>query len=321
LTSGVAGSASGTARRTTATRKAWLVRAIMAAMVIAYIWYIIFSNIRHAENDYTAHLQEIVDRRAAYLRTTEKLDVAIIGGSNSLFGISAEQISGQTGLRAYNISLMHEGHNDKSYFEFIEESIPRAVRAGVKFVVLSTIAPFGDLAVERRRQDENLTHDLVGRQRHISLTPNEPLLYALAVLVPQLLSPPSRTSGAQEKLTINDSYGDLNFKLIACRYTSERHLLNRASDVFEVILPRLQGIGALFPHATIIVSIPPVAADLGGITEQFVAELSALLPENMLVSVTPALDRAYFCDSEIHPNARGRLIRTNGLISDIMRAR
>ncbi|KAA5602687.1 hypothetical protein [Blastochloris sulfoviridis] len=318
-TSGEAGSKS--AARTTSRRKAWLVRSIMAALAIAYVWHMIAVNIRYAGNDYIIHLQEIVDRRTAHLRATNDLDVVIVGGSNSLFGVSAKQISRQTGLSAYNISLMHEGHYDKNYFNFMEESIPRAVRAKVKFVVLSTIAPFGDLALERRRQDENLTHDLVGRQLHVTLTPNEPLLYAIAVVAPQLLRPSRKGTDAEGKLSVDEAYGDLNFKMITCRYDSERHILNRASDVFDVILPRLQGIRTIFPYATVIVSIPPLASDTGGITEQFVRELSALLPENMLVSVTPALDRKYFCDSEIHPNAQGRMIRTNGIVSDILRAR
>ncbi|NJL08909.1 MAG: hypothetical protein HC900_12185 [Methylacidiphilales bacterium] len=107
-TAGESGSKS--SARTTSRRKAWLVRSIMATLVIAYVCYMIVVNIRYAGNDYIIHLQEIVDRRTTHLRAANDLDVVIVGGSNSLFGVSAKQISRQTGLSAYNISLMHEGH-------------------------------------------------------------------------------------------------------------------------------------------------------------------------------------------------------------------
>ena len=63
--------------------------------------------------------QLIAERHSVNLRKSDDLDCLILGGSNSIFSLSAEQISNESDLTCYNLSLSNEGFSDGAYFNFI----------------------------------------------------------------------------------------------------------------------------------------------------------------------------------------------------------
>ena len=63
--------------------------------------------------------QLIAEQHAINLSVRDDIDCLILGGSNAVFSLSAEQISNQSSLTCYNLSLLNEGYSDDAYFNFI----------------------------------------------------------------------------------------------------------------------------------------------------------------------------------------------------------
>ena len=82
------------------------------------IFYIVFRVVVWQNSD-DGGRQLIAEQHALNLRDRDDIDCLILGGSNAVFSLSAEQISNQSNLTCYNLSLLNEGFSDEAYFEFI----------------------------------------------------------------------------------------------------------------------------------------------------------------------------------------------------------
>ena len=78
-------------------------------------------------------LQLSAEQHALNLSDRNEIDCLILGGSNAAFSLSAEQISNQSNLTCYNLSLFFEGFSDGAYFDFIR-NLP-IERAQIKTIV------------------------------------------------------------------------------------------------------------------------------------------------------------------------------------------
>ena len=60
--------------------------------------------------------KEIANQHSLNLRNFKDINCIILGGSNSFFSLSAEQMSRNDKFNCYNLSLINEGYSDESYF-------------------------------------------------------------------------------------------------------------------------------------------------------------------------------------------------------------
>ncbi len=86
--------------------------------------------------------QLIAEQHALNLRDRDDIDCLILGGSNAVFSLSAEQISQQSSLTCYNLSLLNEGFSDEAYFDFIR-NLP-IERMQIKTLVYSSVYPLSN---------------------------------------------------------------------------------------------------------------------------------------------------------------------------------
>ena len=65
---------------------------------------------------------EIAEQHFINLSNQNDINCLILGGSNAVFSLSAEQMSRDDDLNCYNASLLNEGFSDLAYFEFINSA-------------------------------------------------------------------------------------------------------------------------------------------------------------------------------------------------------
>ena len=80
------------------------------------IFYIVF-RVFEWQNYDDGGRQLIAELHALNLRDRDDIDCLILGGSNAVFSLSAEQISNKSQLTCYNLSLLDEGFSDEAYFD------------------------------------------------------------------------------------------------------------------------------------------------------------------------------------------------------------
>lgn len=83
--------------------------------------------------------QLIAEQHALNLSDRDDIDCLILGGSNAVFSLSAEQISNQSNLTCYNLSLLNEGFSDEAYLDFIRNL--HIERIQIKTIVYSSVYP------------------------------------------------------------------------------------------------------------------------------------------------------------------------------------
>ena len=84
----------------------------------------------------------IANEHLINISSNSEINCLILGGSNSFFSLSAEQISDQAGFNCYNLSLLNEGYSFFAFWDFVE-SIPFD-KNNIKTVFYSGILPIQD---------------------------------------------------------------------------------------------------------------------------------------------------------------------------------
>ena len=92
----------------------------------------------------------IAEHHAVNLGNRNDINCLILGGSNAVFSLSAEQMSTESGLKCYNLSLLNEGYSDRAYFDFIN-SMP-IDRMKITSVFYSSLYPLGSKYFAERIQ-------------------------------------------------------------------------------------------------------------------------------------------------------------------------
>ena len=65
---------------------------------------------------------EIAKTHYQNVKRNYKINCPIIGGSNAVFSLSAQQMSVHEDLNCYNMSLLNEGYSDSAYFKFLDNA-------------------------------------------------------------------------------------------------------------------------------------------------------------------------------------------------------
>lgn len=88
----------------------------MAIGAIAYILYMFidFIDVKYNIPPSVTAVEQIIEERGVMASWhPEGIDALVIGGSNAMYGLSAEILSDQLGISFLNLTLLSEGHNEK----------------------------------------------------------------------------------------------------------------------------------------------------------------------------------------------------------------
>lgn len=267
-----------------------------------HFWSYTFDN-QHTSNASANHKAQLIKLKA--------LDGLILGGSNSLSGLSATMMSDALDKQWYNLSLGAEGGSDERYWEFIEASAPEEIREKVKSIVYSSATGFNDRIKQR-------TYYLSRPLLAYLLSNKSIVSHIKTYLIPD------------ENLSLNklSKLGDKEFSPTECQSEILTILRNsRNIDGTELstwVLSQLKVLKGLFPNAVIFFVIPSEFysnIDLKRSIENAAAINAAIstFRSNNDIIITLVNQPSYLsidmlCNDGLHANPSGRVWRTNNLL-------
>ena len=94
---------------------------------------------------------EIAKKILADMAAEPGINCLILGGSNSVFGISAKQISEVLNFKCYNLSMLNQGYSSSAYWSFVEDALDGNEKQ-IKYVIYSSIMPYRDIKYFNEKQ-------------------------------------------------------------------------------------------------------------------------------------------------------------------------
>lgn len=278
---------------------------------ILLLLYIVFRVIAWQNFD-DGGRQLIAEQHRLNLSDKDEIDCLVLGGSNALFSLSAEQMSNHSNLNCYNLSLLNEGFSDFAYFDFIR-NLPME-RSDIKSIIYSSVYPLSttDFA-ERLEHNQNET-GIVGEQRFQLIgRPVASYLKDFMQGKPLFTSPQYPTP---------NSFGDFNFdEYDGCqqeKITDEWIPVTVDEDFKQWLSENLLTISTLFPNANISFVVPSTLRSQVSEDDfsKFTDTLEFELVSNSVnyIEQSSFSDASVLCDGTHHANAVGREIRTSELL-------
>lgn len=232
----------------------------------------------------------------------------IIGGSNSLYGLSAEQLSKKTNWRFYNLSIMYEGNTSDNYFNYIKKITNDSTRNKIKVILFSTINIYSNLI------RHELKYDLNGKEKYII----EPRIKILSFIKNIFIKPPNSSIF---EITCSKFYGDLLFKGISNSFNPKDYYFKYPPihEILNLIICEKNRYSKLFPNSIFIIIAPTIYNKEISIQNSYIHELNLELKKRniTLIYQQPFTNTSLMSDFFCHPNEIGRTIRTNQLIDSL----
>ena len=275
------------------------------------IFYIVFRVVEWQNYD-DGGRQLIAEQHALNLSDRDDIDCLILGGSNAVFSLSAEQISNQSNLTCYNLSLLNEGYSDEAYFDFIRNLPIEGMQ--IKTILYSSVYPL---------TSEHFLERLERNQRQIGIMGENSFTFtgrSLASLLKSLVQGKPPFESVQ--YPIPTPSGDFNFDdYDGCQQDkiNDKWIPVTIDEDFKRWLSEnLLTISTLFPNAGISFVVPSTLRSQVS-EDDFAVFSDALEFEVVSNSVNYILQSSFsdvsvLCDGTHHANALGREIRTSELL-------
>ena len=256
--------------------------------------------------------QLIADQHFVNVSNRSDIDCIILGGSNSVFSLSAEQISNDSNLTCYNLSLLNEGYSDAAYFNFIA-NLP-IDRTKIKTVFYSSVYPLSRESFNERLEYNNNQVGIIGEHkfrlfgRSLTSYLKDYILGESPILSRQYPNPTQS--------------GDFDFELYTkCdskKVKDELTLVGFDLNFRNWISGNLLNIKSLFQEAEIFYVLPSTLRT--NVSDEEFKTFSALLQAEVSEQSVTYIDQSPFpsidvlCDATHHANMIGREIRTSELM-------
>ena len=287
-------------------------RAIFWVVLPSFLlFYIVFRVVEWQAYD-DGGRQLIAEQHALNLSDRDDIDCLILGGSNAVFSLSAEQFSNQSNLTCYNISLLNEGFSDEAYFDFIR-NLP-IERMQINTIVYSSVQPLSNKSFLDRLK-RNQSQIGIGGEEGFTFTGR-----SLASYLKDLLQGKSLFESRQ--YPIPTPSGDFNFDdYDGCQKEKIRDEwipVTIDEDFKRWLSENLLTISTLFPNANISFVVPSTLRSQ--VSEDGFAEFSDALEFEVVSNSVKYIQQSSFsdvsvlCDGTHHANALGREIRTSELL-------
>ena len=262
---------------------------------------------------------EIAKQHSINLNTLNDINCLILGGSNSVFSLSAEQMSSNDNLNCYNVSLLNEGHSDFAYFEFIDRlPIDKTQITNIFYSSLWFLKP--NSFPDRLRSNEKKigisgddSFKLLGR--------------SLASYLLKNLLKGKPLFNAAYHYPLPSSRGDFNFEEYDQCYEAKSSKINidpaltsSIDNVFkDLVDARLLTIRGFFQNAQIYYVLPSTFRETASDDEKNIyynyLQETFLKYSITFVDQSPFLNREVLCDASHHTNELGRKLRTSELLT------
>ena len=276
------------------------------------IFYIVFRVFEWQTYD-DGGRQLIAEQHALNLIDRDDIDCLILGGSNAVFSLSAEQISNKSQLTCYNLSLLNEGFSDEAYFDFIRNL--HIERTQIKTIIYSSVYPL---------TERNFLQRLEWNQRQIRINGKGSRNFgftgrSLASYLKDFLQDKPLFKSVQYPIPTPN--GDFNFDdYDGCqqKIRDEWIPVTIDEDFKRWLSQNLLTISTLFPNANISFVVPSTLRSQ--VSEDDFSEFSDALEFEVVSNSVKYIQQSSFSDSSVlcdgphHANALGREIRTSELL-------
>lgn len=246
-----------------------------------------------------------------FITKNKKIDAIILGGSNAVQGLSAEQLSEITTKKFYNLSLDYEGGNNFDYYNSIVKKTTNIDRKKVRLVLYSTLRYFED--------DVNVFQKFhLKSTLNLNLLPNNSLITTI------------KSRGfdffinyvSENNAFKSTKYGD-RLK-VPKTFNSDLKSFDFVNNlpiklITEDILLTKKNYTELFPNALFILVTPPIYNTNPEFQNNFILELSkSCLEKNInFIHQPPVITFQPIWTNNTHLNSDGRNKRTDNLYKSL----
>ena len=255
-----------------------------------------------------------------YLNTQTDLELncLILGGSNSVYSLSAEQMSRNERLNCYNLSLINEGFSSRTYWNFIKSL--SLDRNKMNYIFYSSMVSELD--------EEYYFQKLLNDRQNISLSGKKPFSFngkSFASYAFEFISKGEFSKTIQYPLPTK--YGDFDFSKFSCKfiYSEEKRNWQDMSILKTWVSSQLNQMKILFPNAQIFFLKPSLLRGdmfdkkanikVTQSLESLIIDIDGSQNKINFIVEPHFYDTKYMCDSNHHTNPIGREIRTKNLLN------
>jgi hypothetical protein len=275
-------------------------------VIVAYGVFLFIDHNNQVSASYNNHIPRV--------QKIGRIDGLLFGGSNAVYGLSAEFLSYHTGMKWYNASVNGELGTIERHKNFIQGLSAGIDRTKVRYVVYSSIAPYrmGEIALAESREN-------------LGIKPKIPLLGYI------LHQPSFRHSEFPKR----NSFGDMVFEKGDCDFTAEYVVKHEREDEdisVEFLADYAIFLASLFPNASILIVLP--SEYYGTLTfddsifkqtlnTKFHGVLGAKYSKHSIMKIMfqpPYSSITQTCNRQFHANEDGRLWQTRNLIEFLREA-
>ncbi len=293
---------------------AWVV-VLLVAFYAGWVAVSVF--LTHA----TTFSWSIYDQKVSRMQSIAAVESVIVGGSNAVYSLSAEQLTELTGKPWFNAALTREGFTEENKVNYINDLAHSVDAEEITTVIVSSVRHF-----RRPGQDASYAHGIGfdGNKASPWWLPTKTFL--------SLVSEPP----AQVFPTIVSDVGDLVHENVdLCKPRLRDHESEWATDreIDEFLQFWLPLVRSNFRNADIVITIPSRYMEEpanSAASDDYLERLQARVdswiavnPESANVQVTTILETNYddpsiICTFGAHYNPAGRTLRTEALYNSMM---
>lgn len=259
---------------------------------------------------------EIVGKSIGALEQESAPQLALLlGGSNIVYGLSAEILSSTTGASFFNLGLFKEGYSFDRYLAFSKRALAGVQIQDVDLVVYSTVDFFrSDISrIDAIGFDEaGMAITEIGARS--SLLPATPILTRVQ----------DQFSTTTNTYRVRGERGDIDLGYIDCsggvRIPNEAFDATFAAEFSGILLERVLRVLDTFPNARIVVTVPPRFIAARQLQNSEIGVYSEKLSKHGIEFIVeePFENGADLCNAAHHPNEGGRAMRTSALARELV---
>jgi hypothetical protein len=288
---------------------------VFAIVIASYILYLIFD---YSQSKAFLQLQdENVRLNIRRVNRIGIIDNIIFGGSNSLNGLSAEQMSEITGERWYNASMPGEMGNVAFYNDFMMDLATNVNSAHVSKIVYSSVLPYSQNSIITYSNAGSLTH-------RFGFRPNR----SVFAYIKKLLANRANISDIHTQEIIYGNYGDVDNNDKRCVFHRQTFKYEKVELSSNFLVERASFLADHYGNAHIYVVLPsiyfgsatPEFSEFREIVNRKFIDDIILLAPHLMHRVSFIIQDHYpsnnfICSDGIHANPLGRKWRTYDLLS------
>ena len=237
-----------------------------------------------------------------FLIKNKRIDAIIIGGSNALYGISAEDLSKYSNKHFYNFSMSNEMNHHANYMKYLKLTTADSIRQKIQLVVYSSIKLYTENTF-KTLEDTNI----VENQKVINIIPSISILSWLKNKYWSL-------DYDYIKMTDHGDFASYPRDLYYFYDFEFKHSPLSLSHIVEFIVFKKKQLSLLYPNAKIVITAPPFYNKTPNYQNNYILKLSQELEKRDIYFIAEQVNsNKQIWRDNAHLNKFGRKIRSKEL--------